>query len=93
MPSNSKEYNKKVYHKYWWTLQWIKDRVQRNAARRIMVKNGKVKKWDKTMEIDHKSGLKWGNWASNLQVLSRIKNRIKGQREAMKNRVHKYNTK
>jgi hypothetical protein len=91
MVTNSKEYNKKVYHRYWWTISAIRDRVKRNAARRLMVRKNKVKDWDKTMEVDHKKWIEWGNWSSNLRVISRIKNRILWQKKAMKNRVHKYN--
>jgi len=75
MPTNSKEYNKKVYKKYWGSKQWIKDRSQRNSARAKAMKEWKVKKWD-WKEIDHKKWLKAGNGKKNLRVISRKTNRV-----------------
>lgn len=85
MPSNSKEYQAKVYKKYRWTTKAKKDRAKRNAARRIMEKAGKVKKWDKK-DVDHVRGIKAGNGKSNLKVTSRSANRKKWALKAA--RVH-----
>jgi hypothetical protein len=38
MPKNSKSYNKKNYKKYWGKPSQIKDRSERNKARRKMEK-------------------------------------------------------
>lgn len=91
MPTNSLEYQRANYKKYYGTKEAIKKRVQRNAARRLMIKKGKVKVWSK-LDVDHINWLKAWNWEWNLRVISRIKNRILGQKKAMKNRVKKYNT-
>jgi 5-methylcytosine-specific restriction endonuclease McrA len=57
----------------------VAHRVARNAARREMMRAGKVHKGDR-MEVDHKRPLKKGgsNKPSNLQVISRHANRVKG---------------
>ena len=85
MPSNSKEYQAKVYKKYWGTTKAKKDRAARNAARRIMTKAGKVKKGD-GKDVDHKKWIKAGNGKSNLRVLSRKTNRTLWAKKAT--RVH-----
>jgi len=90
MATNSKEYNARVYQKYWWSAKAIKERVARNAARRLMIKKGKVSKGD-SLEIDHKNWVSKWNWDWNLRVLSRLRNRILWQKKAMKNRTHVYN--
>lgn len=76
MASNSKEYQKANYKKYWWWTKAKKDRAARNTARNRAMAAGKVKKWD-WKEIDHKKPLSsWGtNSPSNLRVLSRKTNR------------------
>ena len=61
-----KEYNKKT----------VKDRVARNAARRALIKAGKVKKGD-GKDVDHKNNNPRDNRPSNLQVMSKSKNRAK----------------
>lgn len=91
MTTNSKEYNSKVYSKYWGTKKAISDRVKRNAARRLMIKKWKAKVWD-GKEVDHKNWISWWNWKWNIRVISRLRNRIAWQKKAMINRVHKYNT-
>jgi len=54
----------------------VKKRVARNAARRLMIKkHGKAAL--KGKDIDHKRGTKAGNGPSNLQIMSRSKNRSK----------------
>ncbi len=80
------------YAKYYGTAKALKDRAQRNAARRLMIKKWKAKVWD-GKEIDHKKWLAGWNWMSNLRSISRIRNRLDGQRKAMKWRTHTYNTK
>lgn len=47
----------------------IKDRAQRNAARKKMEQEGRVKKGD-GKQVDHKQGLGKGNNKSNLRVVS-----------------------
>lgn len=51
-----------------------KNRAQRNAARRKLMKEGKVHKGD-GKDIDHVHGLSGGNVASNLKVKSKHNNR------------------
>ena len=56
-----------------------KRRAQRNAARRVMEKEGKVRKGD-GKDVDHKSHKargKLNNSRSNLQVMDKSKNRAK----------------
>ncbi len=53
-----------------------KHRAMRNAAREIEAKAGKVHKGD-GMDVDHKQGVGKGNAKSNLQVLTKSKNRAK----------------
>ena len=83
MPTNSKEYNKKVYKKYWGSKEWIAKRVKQNAARRLMVRLWRVKKWDKTMEVNHIKWTEKWNGMRNLEVISRLKNRVLWQKKAM----------
>lgn len=83
MPTNSKDYMKKNYKKYWGTSKAIKKRVRQNEARRIMEKKWKVSKWD-WKEVDHIKWTEKGNWNSNLRVISRLKNRILWQKKAQK---------
>lgn len=72
MATNSKEYNKKNYKKYWWKKKQIKKRTEQNKARKMAW----LKKWDKR-EADHKKPLsKWGKTTkSNVRVISRKENR------------------
>ena len=56
-----------------------KRRAQRNAARRVMEKDGKVRKGD-GKDVDHKSHKargKLNNSRSNLRVMDKSKNRAK----------------
>ncbi len=53
-----------------------KNRAMRNAAREIEAKAGKVHKGD-GMDVDHRQGVGKGNTKSNLQVLTKSKNRAK----------------
>lgn len=91
MPSNSKEYNRKNYKKYWGnpkTLEKIKKRVQ---ARRIMMKAWKVKKFD-GKDVDHRKWTEAWNWKANLRVISALKNRIDWQKKWMKQRKKNWTT-
>jgi hypothetical protein len=60
------EYNKKT----------VKDRVARNAARRALIKAGKVKKGD-GKDVDHKNNNPRDNRRSNLSVMKKSRNRAK----------------
>ena len=85
MSTNSKEYNKANYKKYWWSTKAKKDRRARNNARRKALKKGTVKKWDKK-EVHHKRWIAWWNWAWNLWVVSRKYNRQDWARKANKSK-------
>lgn len=74
MSTNSKEYNKKNYKKFWWSSEAISDRSERNKARRKMIKAWRVSKWD-WKEVDHKKWVKAWNGKKNLRVISQKKNR------------------
>jgi len=78
MPKNSKEYNKKNYGKYHWTVKAKKERAARNKARAAALKSGKVKRGD-GKDVDHKNPLSKGGSKSikNTRVLSRKSNRSK----------------
>jgi hypothetical protein len=56
----------------------VSNRVKRNKARRMMEKEGKVRKGD-GKDVDHKKPLKSGgsNSKSNLKVINKSKNRAK----------------
>ena len=65
--------------KYNSSLEQKKRRAQRNAARRQMEKEGKVRKGD-GKDVDHKNHKargKLNNSRSNLQVMDKSKNRAK----------------
>jgi len=70
MVTNSKEYNKKNYKKYWWNPAAIKDRSDRNKARKEIW----LKVWDRR-EVDHKNTNPNDNKKSNLRAISRKTNR------------------
>lgn len=67
---------RKQQAKYQSSAKEKKKRAKRNAARRIMEKAGKVRKFD-GRDVDHVKSLKKGgsNRKSNLRVTSRKKNR------------------
>ena len=72
MATNSKEYNKKNYQKYWWKPSQVKKRTEQNKARKLAwLKNG-----DKR-EADHKKPLSkgWKTTKANVRILSRKTNR------------------
>jgi len=70
MPTRKRNYRKE-YDTYHGTEKQKNNRVKRNAARRSMVRNGKVTKGD-GKEVDHKIPLDrgGGNGKSNLRVSS-----------------------
>lgn len=72
---------KKEYREYHGKPEQIKRRDQRNKARRMMEKAGKVRKGD-GKEVDHKVPLSKGgsNSRRNLRVVSRRTNRTKGNK-------------
>lgn len=72
MATNSKEYNKKNYEKYWGSKKAIKKRTEQNKWRRLAW----LKKWD-PREADHKKPLEkgWKTTKSNIRIISRKSNR------------------
>lgn len=93
MPSNSLEYQKKNYSKYWWSKKTMKKRAARNTARNRMIAEWKASKWDGT-HVDHKKPLAkwWTNSKSNLRVISAKKNMQDWAKivNSMKSRKKKY---
>ena len=65
---------KAEYENYQGTEDQKKRRAVRNAARRMMMRKGKVRKGD-GKDVDHINGLH--NAANNLRVLSKSANRSK----------------
>lgn len=65
---------KKEYRDYQGTPEQIKRRAGRNRARRLMIKEGKVKKGD-GKDVDHKNHNTNDNRPSNLRIMSKHKNR------------------
>ena len=72
MATNTKEYNKKNYRKYWWNKKAIKKRTEQNKARRMSW----LKKGD-PREADHIKPLSkgWKTTKKNIRVISRKTNR------------------
>ena len=87
MPTNSLEYQRKNYDKYYGTTKAKKDRATRNTARNRAKAKWLVKKWD-WKEIDHKKPLSkwWTNNPSNLRVVTRKTNRKWWAKIANKNK-------
>lgn len=83
MGTNSKEYMHRVAEKYYKNPKARARNAFRKAARRIMEKKGLVKPFD-GKEVDHKRGIGWGNWDWNLRVITRLRNRIAGQKAAQR---------
>lgn len=77
-PTKKRDY-KKEYREYHGKPEQIKRRDARNKARRMMEKEGRVRKGD-GREVDHKVPLSKGgsNSRRNLRVVSRKVNRRKG---------------
>lgn len=69
----------KEYREYHGKPEQVRNRSSRNKARRLMIKEGRVRKGD-GREVDHKQPLSKGgsNRRSNLKILSRRANRTKG---------------
>tara|TARA_S200002703_G_scaffold140796_1_gene132217 strand:+ start:169 stop:444 length:276 start_codon:yes stop_codon:yes gene_type:complete len=90
MATNSKEYNRKNYKKYWGSKKAKQDRAKRNNARRKLMREGKVSKGD-GKEVNHKRPLSSGgtNSKRNLQVTSRKTNRQGGAKIANRNKKKK----
>jgi len=90
MATNSKEYNKKNYKKYWGSKKAVAQRSERNKARRILTKEGRLKKGD-GKEVDHKKPLSKGgtNSKKNLAVTTRKANRRRGAAIANANKKKK----
>ena len=65
---------KKEYADYHGKPQQIKERNARNAARALLVKEGRVKKGD-GKDVDHKNHKPTDNSRKNLRVMSASKNR------------------
>lgn len=72
MPAKKRDYKKEA--KYHATPEQKKRRAARNAARRKMEKQGRVRKGD-GKDVDHKNGNPKDNRKSNLSVKSKSKNR------------------
>lgn len=90
MATNSKEYNKKNYKKYWGNKKAVEQRSTRNKARRKLEAEGRVSKGD-GKEVNHKRPLSSGgtNSSKNLQVTSRKKNRQDGAKIANRRKKKK----
>lgn len=75
MPSNSLEYQRKNYRKYWGSKKTIKKIWERVKARRMMTKAWKVSPWD-WKHVDHIKPLAnwWWTTKWNLRVISAKKN-------------------
>ena len=71
----------KEYREYHGKPEQVRNRSSRNKARRLMIKEGRVRKGD-GREVDHKHPLSKGgsNRRSNLKILSRRANRTKGNK-------------
>ena len=93
MATNSKKYNKKNYKKYWGSKKAVAERSERNKARRILTKEGRLKKGD-GKEVDHKKPLSKGgtNSKKNLAVTTRKANRRRGAAIANANKKRKKST-
>jgi len=79
MPRKEPRDYKKEYREYHGRPEQIRNRVNRDKARRLMIRQGRVRKGD-GMEVDHKDGNPMNNNPNNLQIMSRTANRKKGSR-------------
>lgn len=81
----TRESTKEYYEKYHASPKAKRERAMRNAARREMEEEGRVRKGD-GKDVDHKRALSNGgsNARSNLRVVSTAKNR--GYKRDAKNR-------
>lgn len=73
--------NAREYSRYQSSKKAKKDRAARNKARRQAIKEGRVKKGDRTHEVDHVRGLASGgsNSKSNTRIVTRTFNRSRKQ--------------
>lgn len=73
--------NKREYERYQSSKKAKRDRAARNRARREAIREGKVKKGDRSHEVDHIKGLGEGGSTkkSNTRVVSRTFNRSRKQ--------------
>ena len=94
MATNSRQYNKANYSKYWWSTKAKKERAARNTARNRAIAAGKVSKGD-WLEVHHKNWTPTDNNKKNLAVVTRKYNRRDWARKANSNpnRKKKYDTK
>lgn len=67
---------KREYKKYHSLPKQKSRRAGRNAARRIMLKLGRVRKYSSS-DVDHRDHNTWHNNLGNLRVLPKWKNRSK----------------
>jgi hypothetical protein len=88
MVNNSKEYMKKNYMKYWGNKKALWDRNARTKLRYLLIKKWKVSKGD-GKEIDHRNSNPRDNRSANINIISRLKNRIKGAKKANDRRYWK----
>lgn len=65
------------YAKFQSSPEAKKDRASRNKKRRELLREGRVTKGDTSVEIDHRDGNPRNNADSNIQIISRSKNRAK----------------
>lgn len=72
--TDKKRNYRKEYDNYQGKPDQIKKRTSRNAARALMVKDGKVKKGD-GKDVDHKNTNPRDNSRKNLRVQSKTANR------------------
>lgn len=79
MPRKEPRDYKAEYREYHGRKEQIENRVSRDKARRMMIKKGKVRKGD-GKEVDHHDGNPRNNHPKNLKIMSRLKNRQKGDR-------------
>ena len=70
-----RDYNRE-YALYHGKPEQIKRRAQRNKTRRMMMKQGLVRKGD-GMDVDHRNNNVYDQRRSNLQVMTASKNRSK----------------
>jgi len=75
MSQRNRDY-KKEYRDYHGTKQQLKRRAARNKARRMLAKDGLVRKGD-GKEVDHKDFDPTNNRRSNLRVMSKSDNRTR----------------